>query len=363
MRKNRHGRLLIFNCHESWIYQFTSLNYELDIIVGLPGHHSKTWDTHARPIPPRARLITRAEAQRTQQQYACIIAHNPSDLLDIRHRTEPCILVLHLPVEARILLENSKMTPQSAQAILNQYTEITQTHIVAVSQLKGQSWGHTGDLIPFGFDCEDYQSPTYQIARGLRIANFIHQRQQFLKWDFHMQAFNDIPVTLIGHNPDMPQVAPSRDWTQLKTLLQTHRFYIHTADPSLEDGYNMASMEAMAAGLPVLGNCHPSSPVEHGVNGFLSDDPLELKAYAKRLIIQPELARDMGRAAQRTVQKYFALSQFAERMQQAIHTAQCKKASYTAAIKSEVSKPRQQPISIQELKLPSAQKATAPIQL
>ena len=40
----------------------------------------------------------------------------------------------------------------------------------------------------------------------------------------------------------------------------------------------MATVEAMAAGMPIIGNRHPDSPVEHGVNGFLSDDPAELKS-------------------------------------------------------------------------------------
>ena len=92
----------------------------------------------------------------------------------------------------------------------------------------------------------------------------------------------------------MDRVHPADDWDHLKQIFSQHRFYIHTADPRLEDGCNMATLEAMAAGLPVLGNRHPTSPVEHGVSGWLSDDPVELRAYALRLLDDHDLARRMG---------------------------------------------------------------------
>ena len=87
-------------------------------------------------------------------------------------------------------------------------------------------------------------------------------------WDFHQEAFKGLPVTLVGHNPGLAGVRASEDWEDLKKILSHHRFYIHTADPQMEDGYNMATLEAMAAGLPVLGNRHPNSSVEHGLSGF-----------------------------------------------------------------------------------------------
>lgn len=101
-------------------------------------------------------------------------------------------------------------------------------------------------------------------------------------------------MTLVGRNPDMPGVEPARNWEHLKEIFSQHRFYAHTADPLYEDGYNMASIEAMAAGLPVLSNRHPSSPIQHGVNGFVSDDPTELNHYAKLLLEKPDMARSMG---------------------------------------------------------------------
>ena len=129
---------------------------------------------------------------------------------------------------------------------------------------------------------------------------------------------------LVGHNPSMPGVAAANDWSDLKKMLQSHRFYIHTAAPGLEDGYNTASLEAMAAGMPVLSNRHPGSPVEHGISGFLSDDPEELRKYARILLENRDLAVKMGRQAQKAVIERFSMDRFKEGFLRSIGTARRK---------------------------------------
>jgi hypothetical protein len=303
-------RLLVFNCHEPWIYQLGVLGYELDIVVDLPGKYNKGWDERMRPIPAHGRLVTLPEALRTPASYYCIVAHNTTDLVDVASRPEPKLLVLHHTLEGRLQEEQSTVDPREVKDALHRYVELIGAHVVATSMFKGESWGFTDDIVYFGMDVAGYPPHKGDLAQGLRICNFISSRRRILLWDFHEQAFAGVPITLVGHNPDRAGVEAARDWSHLKTLLQSHRFYIHTADPRFEAGYNMATAEAMAAGLPVLGNCHPTSPVRHGVSGFLSDDPRELQQYARLLLQDPNLADRMGREARRTVIERFSLIRF-----------------------------------------------------
>jgi glycosyltransferase involved in cell wall biosynthesis len=74
----------------------------------------------------------------------------------------------------------------------------------------------------------------------------------------------------------------------------------------------------------VLGNRHPTSPVENGVNGFLSDDPAELGRYAAQLLQDKELAARMGAAARETVAQRFSPSRFAAAVAQSIQSARGK---------------------------------------
>jgi hypothetical protein len=302
--------LLVFNCHEPWIYQLGGLDYRLDIIVNLRGKYNRGWDERMRPLPANAHLLTLPQALGSRTKYYCIIAHNTTDLLDVRFRPEPRLLVLHHTLEGRLAEERSRIDPQKMKDLLRTYIELVGGHVVATSMFKGESWGFTEDIVPFGVDIQDYPPASGAQARGLRICNFISSRRRILLWDFHEQAFGGLPVTLVGHNPDMPAVEAARNWDHLKSILQSHRFYIHTADPRFEAGYNMAVAEAMAAGLPVLGNQHPTSPVRHGITSFLSDDPEKLRNYARMLLEDRNLAARMGRQARKTVAERFSLTRF-----------------------------------------------------
>jgi len=316
--------LLVFNCHEPWVHQLGTLGCNLDIVVNLPGKYNRGWDERMRPVPPRSRLISLPQALESPTHYHCIIAHNTTDLLDVRFRPEPRLLVLHHSLEGRLCEENSHIDPQRMRDMLRIYVELIGAHVVATSMFKGESWGCTEDIVHFGIDVEDYPPFEGRQARGIRICNFISSRRHILMWDFHKQAFEDVPVTLVGHNPDLPGIEAARDWNHLKTLLQSHRFYIHTADPRFEAGHNMATAEAMAAGLPVLGNRHPTSPIQHGVSGFLSDDPKELRRYAHILLKDESLARRMGQEARKTVIERFSANRFKHSFLRSIQIARRK---------------------------------------
>lgn len=316
------GALLTLNCHEAWVHQLEYLARPLHIIDGLSGRYTKQWDRNVRPLPEGARLIGLDEARAARAPYQCIIAHSVSDLLDIKTIAAPRILVLHGTLDGRMEQEGLRERPEKFVRSIERYCGQLGIHVVAVSELKRRSWGIAHEVISSGADPDRYPEWNGHLAMGLRIANQISARARVLLWDFHEAAFAGIPLRIIGHNPDLPGIAPSQSWDDLKQSLSSHRFYVHTAEPALEDGYNMAMLEAMAAGLPVLSNRHASSPVEHGINGFVSDRPLELAGFARLLLSDRELARKMGAAARETIQRSFHTRIFAARFAGAIAAAQ-----------------------------------------
>ncbi len=316
-----HLPLLVFNCHEAWVHQLESLDLHLHIIDGLPGRYCSRWNEGVRPVPRNSILVKLEEVLRNRTPYQCVISHNITDLLDCKTLSAPRILVLHSTLEGRMRQHGDGANPEQLKRGLKDYVSWVGGHVVAVSQLKGRSWGLTEDVVEFGVEVSQYRRYSGDFAAGLRISNQIHNRREILYWDFHKAAFEDIPVRLVGFNPEIPGVFPSRTWEDLKFTLSSHRFYIHTAHPELEDGYNMATLEAMASGLPVLGNRHPSSPIEHGISGFLSNDPRELNRYARLLLDNKELAGRMGEAARRKAAEAFSVERFTLRFQGSITKA------------------------------------------
>jgi hypothetical protein len=317
-------RLLVFNCHEAWVYQLGILGYGLDIIVGLEGRYTDGWDERMRPLPRNARLIGLREALESGHSYHCVICHNISDLLDVKTLLAPRIMVLHTTLDGRLHEEGSRIGREKMRGLLSRYLTLVAAHAVAVSPLKAASWGIKEDIVPFGADPEDYMPYCGKEPLGIRISNEISKRKGVLMWNFHEEAFRDIPVRLVGHNHDMDGIEPARSWAHLKQMLSSHRFYVHTADPRYEDGYNMATLEAMAAGMPVLGNRHPTSPVEHGVSGFLSDDPDKLRTYAMKLLEDRDLAARMGEEARTRVARRFSPAVFKQRFTHSIQLARAK---------------------------------------
>jgi glycosyltransferase involved in cell wall biosynthesis len=294
----------------------------LDIIVDLRGRETPGWDQKMRPVPPDARLVSWDEVLQNRESYGCIIAHNLTDLLDAKVFDAPRILVLHETIEGAAREQALSVPRHQFRDAVAQFVRLTGTHTVAVSELKARSWRCANDIVPSSANAEDYLPWCGDLAKGLRVANHVVRRPHTLLWNFHMEAFQEFPVTLVGRNPGWEGVKPAANWADLKETFRRHRFYIHTADPEMEDGYNMAMLEAMAAGLPVVGNRHPTSPIEHGVSGFLSNDPAELRGYARRLLDDRELAGRMGRAAQKLEADKFSGAKFREGFSLAIESAQ-----------------------------------------
>jgi glycosyltransferase involved in cell wall biosynthesis len=317
-------RLLVFNCHEAWVHQLEGIGLELDIVVGLAGRYSAGWDERMRPVPRGSRLLTLDQAARSRGAHYAVIAHSVTDLLEARVLDAPKLVVLHTTLEGRALEEGSRVDPREMGAMLAQLLTLIGGHAVAVSALKGRSWGVVDDVVPFGVDPDAYLPATLEIASGLRISNLFTKRRRILLGELHDAAFGAVPVRLVGHNPDIAGAQAATSWDELKELLAAHRFYVHTAHPELEDGYNMATLEAMAAGLPVIGNVHPSSPVEHGVSGFLSDDPEALAGYAAELLADRERAQRMGRAAREAVSERFHVSHFRTGIRASLERARAK---------------------------------------
>lgn len=314
-------RLLVFNCHEAWIAQLEATPYAIDVVVGLPGRVSASWDTRARPLPANGRLVSLEDAG-AAGNYDCVIVHNPADLLAARRVDAPRLFVVHNTLEGRLVEEGSGAhAPGDIRAAFLALLARTAAHAVAISPLKAASWCLSeGDLYP-GIDVEAFGPHLGTLPRGLRVVNQARFRSRILRWDLHAAALAGLPVTIVGYNPGIRDAGPARSFQHLKDLYRVHRVYVHTADPELEDGYNLAMLEAMASGLPVLGNIHPSSPIEHGVSGYLADDPAALAEHARELLADPARAAAMGRAARETVRARFPVDRFVQRFVSAVETA------------------------------------------
>lgn len=317
-------KLLVLNWHEAWVHQLGVLGAELDIVSGLSGRQAREWDSRVRPTPDGTRIIPLDDALRSGARYDCVISHSIADLLDTREIDAAKLLVLHDTLDGWMRQQRSNSDAREMRAQLNTLLASVGGHAIATSRNKAKSWGVTHTVVHDSADPSAYHAHIGDLACGIRLSNHISAKRPLLAWDFHVAAMDGLPLRIVGENPDMQGVSPPQDWDHLKRMLASHRFLVHTADPRLEDGYNMGVLEGMAAGLPVLTNAHPTSLVLHGVTGFVASTPSEMNGFAKQLLEDEELAHKMGQQARAYVARNFAPDRFGADFSRAIQEARKK---------------------------------------
>ena len=312
-----HGfRIITVNAHQPYLHLFARLPVRMDVIQ-LPGarHVLQRWSNAVRPLPPGWRLLTpeQADACLREGAYDLALAHNVSDYIDFNRYDLPKILVIHVSLTGRILDEKSTVDRETYVADVARLLEMTGGRLVFISEAKKRDWGLPGEVIPHGLDPADYPPYTGEEPRILRVANHLRERDALLDYRAHAEISRGFPLTLIGENPGIPGARMSRSWDDLKALYRSHRLYLYTAVEGREDGYNLAMLEAMAAGMPVVTTAHSSTPIRDRVNGLVSEDPERLRAGIRELLEDVEAARSLGAAARETVEREFSAEAFARR--------------------------------------------------
>jgi glycosyltransferase involved in cell wall biosynthesis len=85
-------------------------------------------------------------------------------------------------------------------------------------------------------------------------------------------------------------------------------------------GQQVKIVEAMAHGLPVVAliNVAITSPIEHGVNGFIAHNAEEFARYTVLLWNDRSLCKQMGEAARKTMQEKFSSSSLANNLKEVV---------------------------------------------
>ena len=111
-------------------------------------------------------------------------------------------------------------------------------------------------------------------------------------------------------NPSLPVSRLSRGFEDLKNHYKNCRVYINTTKDGYEDGYNLAMLEAMATGMPVVALANRTSPIINSVNGFVSSDTVYLRECVEKLLNDKKNAMEMGTRARDTVQELYGHEAF-----------------------------------------------------
>ncbi|MFP5378596.1 MAG: glycosyltransferase [Vicinamibacteria bacterium] len=307
-------RILTFNWHEAYVSTLAKTGHAFDIVERMKGG-SRAWFYETRPLPPGARVVREGTARAGLRagDYDVLICHNVQDVLWARDLDVPKVLVLHNRLTTEIALGGWTVDVAAHRAEVHRVIADTpRLRVVCISESKRADWNVDATVITPGIDLADYGGYDGRDPRVLRVGNFMKARDVMLGYRDQLRILQGRPSTLLGLNEPEPgaETRFSRSWDDLKDCFRHHRVFLNTTVEGFEDGYNLAMLEAMATGMPVVSTPNASSPVLDGESGFVSHDLDRLGACVDQLLRDKALATRMGQAARRTVAARFAMGDF-----------------------------------------------------
>ena len=196
------------------------------------------------------------------------------------------------------------MSPSEVQAI-REHTHRTQVEYVPMTfTTEPLNNTYTGDPVflvgPNPFNVQGY---LYFTTKVLPVV--LRQLPEFSLQVIGSACQQLIPVDgvqLLGFVPD------------LKPLYSESRFAVCPLIGGT--GQQVKIVEAMAHGVPVIAlrNVAESSPIQHGINGFIAANAEEFAEYTIQLFRNQELCRQMGQAARETIALKFSKYALLEKM-------------------------------------------------
>jgi GT2 family glycosyltransferase len=310
-------KVLVFNWHEAYLWLLARVGYEW-----LIADWHRPWDVRSRPVPPGARLVSAAEEAAdlvAGGDVDLVLAQTAHDLDWLGDRPRAVVFLAH-----NHLVNDVRDRDPAAAAALRQRVagalERRRGVFVTISEMKRESWGLEATVIGPGIDVTEYGGHRGDTAAALTVGNLLAERGHMLGAAELQAGLDGLPWRVIGLNPRLGG-QPAESWEGLKAAYRSHRFYAHATLWPWEDGYNLALLEAMATGMPVVVWANPTSVVREGLDGFAADDAETFGRWSRRLLEDADLARRLGDRARARVTARFPMEAFVERWRTTLERA------------------------------------------
>ena len=316
-------RILTFNFHEPYLCLMakTGLHFFVGQYENPP--LARPWQTHYRPIPKNVTLLDERTWQRDLMagKFDIAIAHNETNAVNIARAPCPKLLVCH----NRKTFLNTTVTIDRGEAVkrYNELIDKLQQHFtfVFISGSKQDDYGVPGKVIPPGIDVEEYGGYTGAAEEILRVGNMMRERNLMFDVDFQEQVCKGLANRVVGDNPTIPGARAAASFEDLLDKFRRLRCLLHVTREGWEDGYNLAMLEALACGMPVVALANRTSPLTDGKDGFVSYDVGVLHKRVRELLADLDMARTLGARGRETVAAKFPINAFTDKWRRAIETA------------------------------------------
>lgn len=203
--------------------------------------------------------------------------------------------------------------------------------IVRYSPTEQTIMGNAGvdKVIRFYKDPDEYKGWTGEKRQVINFTQSLKERGRFTGWDIIRQVMRDNPDAKIygPGNEDLHEMNGGllKYEEQIRTMQQARAYFYHGTYPA---SYTLSFIEAMMTGIPIVavgpehGNALDIFPnqtsyeipgfIQNGVNGFISDNPAELKSYIDQLLHDHSKAKAVSLFGRQTAIDLFGKAKIKE---------------------------------------------------
>lgn len=300
--------ILTFPTHERYESTLCKTGHNF-YSVEIPG--MKTWDTTYSGVPENYCITNHIP---NHVDFDIILAHTSCNRLQIIHDTLSetsgssdnkisIPIIRHTHVLPDIRLDVIKQ--------VNQFKSITVDKNSFISNFNRMAWGYhesEADVIEHGLDTDFWKSHGEERKNiCLSVVNDWPNRDWCCGFNLWKSTVENLPCLVVGNSPGFSRPAQSPE--HLRAVYSSSRIFYNT---SLHSPVPTVLLEAMSCGCAVVStaNCMMPEIIEHGVNGMISNDPMELRKYLEELLEDEEKALQLGENARKTIVEKFNLTRF-----------------------------------------------------
>jgi glycosyltransferase involved in cell wall biosynthesis len=272
----------------------------------------KDWNQTYAPLPENHILLNPSKGMRqlpADVDFDLVLSQNKFGQFQIASQLSR---QLHLPL---VSLEHTLPVPAWDQPTRDALKRMRGHLNLFISEYSIGQWGwDVADpsvrVIHHGIDTDTF-SPNEMLCDRrphlLSVVNDWVNRDWCCGFRLWQDVSRERPVRVVGATPGLSEPAKS-----VHDLVMAYRSSLVFLNTSLISPVPTALLEAMSCGCAVVSTatCMIPEVIRHEENGFVSNDPKELRFYCDLLLKNPDLARAMGAAARQTILERFSLGRF-----------------------------------------------------
>ena len=303
--QNKTGKLniLCMPAHERYETQLAKTGHNF---YALDAPNFKRWNPKYAVVPKNYHLLdcSRGLVLPPDIEFDLALCHNKGANYNV---LKTVARQLHIP-----LVNLEHCLPQVADPeYLKQYRVFDADLSLFISEYSRGEWGfgeNEASVVHHGIDTELFkpdQSAKQPVL--LSVVNAWKDRDWACGYTLWTKVVQGLPVKVAGDNPGLS--APARNVKELVSFINSSRVFLNT---SLVSPVPTSLLEAMSCGAACVSTatCMIPEIIQHGVNGFISNDEKELRKYCQLLLKDENLANQLGAKARQTILERFSQEKF-----------------------------------------------------